>query len=163
MRNIRDYLSIDESSPTGLRWIASSAQRIKAGDIAFTCTNVDWYHHGLFNRKPMSAHRVVWFLHYGEWPRQHIDHINGIVTDNRVENLRDVSRSVNQRNRRLSSNNKTGVNGVWVNKASGSYRASIRTDKGRIYLGSFKSISDAEEAVRLAMDLDGNFTDRHGK
>ena len=162
-KNIRDYISIDESSPSGLGWILSPARAVKAGDVALGSVNTSGYCVGIFDRKRILAHRAVWFLHYGEWPKECIDHINGITTDNRIENLRDVSRSVNQKNRRMSSNNTTGVNGVWVNKTSGKYRASIRTTNGRIYLGSFDSVNEAGLAIKNAMDADGNFTIRHGK
>jgi hypothetical protein len=45
-----------------------------------------------------AAHRLVWFLHHGAWPKQVIDHINRVKLDNRVENLRDVSAAENMLN-----------------------------------------------------------------
>jgi hypothetical protein len=36
----------------------------------------------------ISAHRIVWALHHGAWPKQHLDHINRVRDDNRIENLR---------------------------------------------------------------------------
>lgn len=45
------------------------------------------------------AHRVAWFLEYGEWPVLHIDHINRVRFDNRIQNLRLVTVSENVRNR----------------------------------------------------------------
>ena len=63
-----------------------------------------------------AGHRVAWLLHYGKWPEHHIDHINGIKTDNRITNLRDVPREANMQNMRLQKRNKTGVPGVgWCN------------------------------------------------
>lgn len=50
--------------------------------------------------KDYGAHRVAWLLHYGEWPKQQIDHINGNRGDNRMCNLRDVSQTENQQNRK---------------------------------------------------------------
>jgi hypothetical protein len=44
-------------------------------------------------------HRVVWLHVYGAWPTQEIDHINRVRHDNRLANLRDVSRLVNARNK----------------------------------------------------------------
>lgn len=56
------------------------------------------YRRVMINYKMYLAHRLIWLLHYGEWPKQHIDHIDGNPGNNRLENLRDVSRSVNLRN-----------------------------------------------------------------
>lgn len=43
------------------------------------------------------AHRVIWAIVHGEWPDE-IDHIDGDPTNNRLENLRAVSRQENARN-----------------------------------------------------------------
>jgi len=43
------------------------------------------------------THRLAWFLHYGRFPDQVIDHINNTPTDNRLQNLRDVSVYLNSK------------------------------------------------------------------
>jgi len=45
------------------------------------------------------AHRVAWLYVNGEWPVNQIDHINGIKSDNRIENLRQVTHQQNQFNK----------------------------------------------------------------
>src|SRR5690606_18776525 len=63
------------------------------------------------------AHRIAWAIATGEDPASNdIDHINGDGLDNRLANLRSVSHSINHRNRRLQSNNKSGHTGVFWNK-----------------------------------------------
>ena len=44
------------------------------------------------------AHRVIWKMVHGVDPG-YIDHINGVYSDNRIENLRDVSFDENLRNK----------------------------------------------------------------
>ena len=58
-------------------------------------------------------HRLVFFLIHRRSPKE-IDHINGIRTDNRIENLREVSYSENMLNMLLPwrLNKVTGVPGV---------------------------------------------------
>lgn len=43
--------------------------------------------------------RVAWLLFYKEWPSGCIDHIDRIRTNNRISNLRCVSRAENNQNR----------------------------------------------------------------
>lgn len=71
----------------------------------------------VFGRK-YYAHRLVWMFHHGDLaPDLVIDHINGDGSDNRLENLRLVTKTVNQRNRRRSSNGSTtGVGGVAIHR-----------------------------------------------
>ena len=46
----------------------------------------------------IDLHCMAWALVYGRFPRQ-IDHLNGIKTDNRLVNLREVTTSENDQNR----------------------------------------------------------------
>lgn len=97
----------------------------------------------------LKTHRVAWLLAYGEWPSKLIDHINGKRDDNRLCNLRDVSASINQQNRRLTSSpNSTGFMGV--HKHGPSYRCEIRVDGKRFKAGPFKTAEEAH-AVYLSM------------
>jgi len=58
-------------------------------------------------------HRLVFFLVYGRFPKE-IDHLNGIKTDNRIENLREVSGSENCQNRdcKWRKNPDSGLPGI---------------------------------------------------
>ena len=43
-----------------------------------------------------------------------VDHINGITSDNRLENLRWVTKQENNNNRKLNSNNTSGITGIRI-------------------------------------------------
>lgn len=92
-------------------------------------------------------HRLIWLHVYGEWPRNVIDHINGNPSDNRIENLRDVSRKVNQENQRkaASSNKTTGLLGASLHKATGKFVASIQVDGDKRYLGLHETPEQAHQ------------------
>lgn len=109
--------------------------------------------------KQFLAHRIGWFLHHLKWPENQIDHINGCGTDNRLCNLREVTGSENQKNRRLSSNNKTGISGVFIVKNR--YVAQIKNNSEKIYLGSFTTFFDACCARKSAERRFG-FHENHG-
>ena len=68
--------------------------------------------------KQYKAHRIAWFLFYGEFPKGEIDHINRNKQDNRISNLRIVSRIDNIKNRLVKPNSDTGVIGVHLPYAS---------------------------------------------
>ena len=58
------------------------------------------------------AARLAVLYMTGEWPKEHVDHINGFRLDDRWENLREATRSENMRNTKLRSNNTSGTRGV---------------------------------------------------
>jgi hypothetical protein len=132
-----------------------------ANKEAFTCVNAYGYLHGRIARSAYYAHRIAWALFYGEQPSGEVDHINGDKADNRLENLRDVSRSVNQRNVPLKASNKSGHNGVIWHSASSKWMARITINQVVKYLGVYENIEDAI-AARVAAQSGLGFTDRHG-
>ena len=69
----------------------------------------------------LRLHQMVWALAYGRWPTQ-IDHENGIRTDNRIGNLREVTAAENRANYvgRWRPNAVTGLPGV--SRVKGCYR-----------------------------------------
>ena len=61
----------------------------------------------------LLKHRLVFFLVHRRFPKE-IDHINGFKTDNRIENLREVSGSENQINKECiwKKNPDSGLPGI---------------------------------------------------
>jgi len=104
------------------------------------------------------AHRVVWLLHYGEWPDGEIDHIDGNGLNNRIENLRVVDRKQNMYNRPIYKCNKIGYKGVWLDERSRRYRATISKDKKAYWLGTYNCPIEAARAYdRKAIELHGEY------
>lgn len=97
---------------TGLfRW-CSTTRATKAGEVAGSI-RVLGYRSIMIDGISYYAHRLAWFLEHGEWPKHHVDHINGDRADNRIENLRDVTVSQNSHNTsKLGPRNTTGFRGV---------------------------------------------------
>ena len=115
----------------------------------------------LQKRKRAQLHRVVFAVVHGRWPTEQIDHIDGDPTNNRVENLREVSAVENQRNMKRYVNNTSGYTGV-RRTTSGKWQALI-TDRGkRICLGSFEDPEDAAAAYRAKADELG-YHRNHGR
>lgn len=91
-------------------------------------------------------HRLAWLYVHGTWPTGDIDHINGVKTDNRIANLRDVCRSMNNENRRApSSRSSTGFLGVRISSATikNKYYAEITVRGKRKHLGCFATPEEA--------------------
>lgn len=80
-----------------------------------------------------------------------VDHIFHVNYDNRKSKLRIVTFSQNNMNRYMSSNNTSGIKGVWFDKKNGEWAAEIGVNKQKIHLGEFENIIDAEK-VRCAAE-----------
>lgn len=99
----------------------------------------------------LQVHRIIWLVFYGENPKGVIDHINGVKTDNRISNLRDVSVQINVQNQREPhKNNKSGLLGVSWDKKFSKWRAQITITKdGRtrsLNLGRYSTKEQAHSA-----------------
>jgi len=91
----------------------------------------------------ISAHRLAWYLYYGELPKNFIDHIDCNPLNNKIENLRDVTHQQNHFNR----NNTNGY--CWIKKVQ-KYEARIVINGKRKHLGRFVNEIDARNAYLTA-------------
>jgi hypothetical protein len=110
---------------------------LHAGKEAFTSSNAEGYKRSSIFGSVFQAQRVAWSIYYGERPRGEIDHENGVKSDNRIENLRDVTHRENGRNQKRKSNNVSGATGVYWHKRDERWVAYINGNRGREYLGYF--------------------------
>lgn len=148
VERVHELLSYD--AETGiLRWRVNRPGGVKAGDIAGS-TNKAGYRRIRIDNRDFHAHRLAWVLHYGSWPSDTIDHINGEKNDNRIENLRVATHSVNHRNVGLLSTNSSGFKGVHFHKSKGKWRALITINDTQIHLGYFTNLQEAIEQRKLA-------------
>lgn len=127
-------------------------QKSFAGTTAGAFDPKGYRHVGILGRYYL-VHRVCWAIHHGEWPAMFLDHINGDPADNRICNLRVVTRQQNNMNQKLHSSNKTGFKGVCLHRATGKYAASIRYRGRRRHLGLFTDPAEAGEVYSLAAEL----------
>lgn len=104
------------------------------------------------DRTSYLTHRLVWLWVNGCWPDNHIDHIDGNRTNNRIENLRDASRSINNQNQRRAHLRSTSTMlGVYKDKKK--WNAKIGLD-GEVYnLGNYSTKEEAHEAYLGAKRL----------
>ena len=97
-----------------------------------------------------QAHKLAYIYVYGEAPNDDIDHINRNTKDNRICNLRSVSRSDNLINNPILSNNTSGIRGVSFDKRLKKWHAYIKKNYKRINLGLFEDIKEATLARKTA-------------
>lgn len=98
------------------------------------------YEYVYINRVRLYTHRIVFYLHHGYWPKV-IDHIDRNKTNNKLENLRDVSQSKNNRNR-------DNIKGYTWDKEHNKWRAQASKDNKQIYLGLFETEEQAVNAYK---------------
>lgn len=119
---------------------------------------VDGYTRVSFNAREYPAHRVIWWLVYGELPTSFIDHINGEKSDNRLANLRLASDAENKRNVGKRSHNTSGFKGVTFCKSTGRWLAHATLGRRGHHLGRHDTPEAAAKAYRnFALENHGEF------
>jgi hypothetical protein len=131
---------------------------VAAGREAGCVSKVDGYRRVGIDFTSHLVHRVVWLYETGEMPSAVLDHINMDRLDNRIDNLREATKSQNGFNRRQSKRNNTGFKGVCYDKVKGNYVAKICVDYKQINIGRFANPEDAHAAYTAAAErLHGSF------
>ncbi len=98
--------------------------------------------------KNYAAHRLAWFLMTGAWPTKPIDHIDGDTTNNKWENLREVTSQENSHNlAKLNRTNTTGFAGVNWDEHHQQFRAQIRCGYTKYYIGLYPTAEHAAHAA----------------
>lgn len=96
-----------------------------------------------------TVSRLCWLHFYGEWPQGLVDHKDRNPSNNRINNLRDVTHTQNQQNK--APMNIHGYKGItWRNRINNPWLAKIRVNGKRINLGSFPTKEAAAEAYKQA-------------
>lgn len=157
---IREFVDYDEDTGA-FTWAKDIGTRFRAGGSA-GCRQQDGYYRIGFNGGTYYAHRVAWFLAYGEEPDHEIDHVNGDRSDNRLVNLRAATRLENTRNTKVWRKSSTGVKGVHMRKDTGSFRAHCRVDGVVHWLGTFKTLEEAQAVVRAFREKNHREFHNHG-
>lgn len=142
-------------------WLQDRGRLAKKGSVAGSVDS-GGYGQIRIQGKSILAHRLAWFYHYKDSPKEHIDHINGNRLDNRIENLREVSRFENQQNQKKYNTNKSGITGVSWHKQHNKWYASVQKNKKLHFLGLFDNIFDAAAASKSARNRLG-FHENHGR
>jgi hypothetical protein len=135
---------------TGLftRLISNNGKH-KAGGI-----NSGGYIHIKIMGQMFKAHRLAFLYMNGEFPKNQVDHINGVPSDNRWVNLREATFSQNMHNSKSRRND--GMKGVFASRRR--WGAQIQINKVRVYLGHFLTKEDAHAAYcEAAMEYHGEF------
>lgn len=108
------------------------------------------------------VHRLAWFLYYGFWPSKYLDHINGNPADNRIKNLREATAAQNTFNKKKPITNTSGVKGISWHKRDKAWQAGLERNNKMIFVGYFKNLDDAKNAVeKKRLELHEEFTN-HG-
>jgi len=114
-------------------------------------------------KREFRSHKLIMIASGADVAGCEVDHINGVRNDNRIVNIRVVSKKENAKNKRLRSNNKTGLHGVsWI-PTLGKWRARINMgNKQSKSLGCFFSFLDAV-CARKSAEIEFGYHINHGR
>lgn len=133
---------------TGVLVWKISAGKSRKGNAAGSSTNRDGYVHIGIDRKIYSGHRLAWLWVHGSFPVGQIDHVNGVRTDNRLVNLREVSCRENGHNRKEHRSGQPL--GTTFHKRDKCWEAQVWIDGSCRKLGRFASAEAAHVAYLKA-------------
>lgn len=107
--------------------------------------NNNGYYSTFINNEPYLLHRLIWKWWYGTEPLI-IDHIDRDKTNNRIVNLRSVTRHQNCHNRNMNNNNTSGYAGI--DHIRGRWRARTQLNKETIHIGLYDTLNEAIAAIK---------------
>lgn len=189
MTDWNEIFYYDETSPSCLKWKIERfsgkndcIKHIHVGDVAGSCKQSTGYWSVKYNKKNYQVHRVIYEIFNNEiLDKLEVDHIDGNPSNNCIENLRLVSRSVNNRNRSMQITNTSGMTGVqfYLKKREHwndpYWIAYYRDINGKLKSKSFncrllgynnayeKACKHREKMIQELNAQNAGYTERHGK
>lgn len=143
----KEYLNSILSYCDGMLYAKVTRGNIKAGKLLGN-------DHGGYKRLCILGahylvHRIIWKMHHG-YDAINIDHINNDRSDNRIDNLKEITHKDNSRKQIMPINNSSGFIGVSLVKSSNKYKSMIGVDGKDIVIGTFSDINEAATAYNDA-------------
>ena len=101
------------------------------------------------NKKSYLAHRIIFAMHNGYFPKS-IDHINGSKSDNRIENLREVTASQNLQNTKKPITNTSGYKNVYFHPSRNKWQVKLVVNKTNKSFGYYDDLELADLVAQEA-------------
>jgi hypothetical protein len=151
MELTKEYLhSLFEYKDGELYWKISKSNIVSVGEIAgskkprrYKIIRLDY--------KTQQAHRLIFMMHYGYMPVE-VDHIDGNILNNKIENLREADRSQNLCNTKISSKNTSGKKNISWSKRSKKWQVQIAFKGKRMHFGYYDDLELADLVAQEARD-----------
>jgi hypothetical protein len=181
-----EWFYYDETSPSGLRWnkdiynVFGVLTRTRKGMVAGS-KDVHGHWRVQVQRTPVKVHRIIFEMFNKGVSYEQIDHINGVRCDNRIANLRGVTRKENAHNMKKPSKNTSGIVGVSkavVTQSNGRetpvWRADWTDETGKRHTKSFScdfysdtvayemAVKARKDGLESANKNGAGYTERHG-
>ncbi|QKJ88069.1 HNH endonuclease [Paramixta manurensis] len=129
-------------------WKVSPSPRVNIGDRSGWLDS-QGYRYIRIENKTYKSSRLAYLWMTGNQPVI-VDHINGIRSDDRWENLRNCLGDENNYNKGKESKNKSGITGVFWSSRDKKWRAEITHQGKRKSLGYYEDLFSASCARRSA-------------
>ena len=143
-RDIRELIQYNPDTGS-LKWISSGPGRKLYGPAGYY--DKRGYQRIRINGVVYQAARIAWYLSYGEWPKGDVDHIDQNPSNNKLDNLRDISHHLNTLHSRGFS--KKGFP-KGVDKRGSGYRVQATMLGARVYLGTYETMEEATAVAEAA-------------
>jgi hypothetical protein len=150
--NCDDYAIIDKENYDKVKSICWF--RVAKANTYYAVANIPIDQQKFYGKKTIMMHQILCPSEKGHMP----DHKDGNGLNNINRNLRPTTRSQNNMNRALMSNNTSGIAGVVWNDKQKRWIARIGMGAGRKHLGSFIYKKDA---IKVRKEAEERYFNKH--
>ena len=136
-----------------LYWKVSTAQCVEIGNaVGGTNGRKNPYLRTKINNQRYLVHRIIFLMWHGYMP-EIVDHIDGNISNNKIDNLRPANRCENRHNASKNKNNTSNCKNVFYHKNRNVWMVRVMANKKIIHCGTFKDFELAELVAHEARNL----------
>lgn len=137
-----------------LYWKTPNSNRLKVGDPAGYIDGRGYLRTN-FDGSMKANHIIIWTMHFGEPdPELCLDHIDRDKLNNKLENLREITRTQNN----LNSDTRILARGTSYDKTRNKWKAQISFENKNTLIGRYDTEQEAHEAyLAVYKELHDNF------